>query len=189
MVELSTLTGAIIVALGHERAGLFSKQHALSNKLRAAGSAIGEKLWRLPLGPNYDKMIDSDIADMRNVTNSRDASSITAAQFLQRFVQEGVAWAHLDIAGMAWIEQGQQYEAEGRHGLRRAPARCVDCRELRALTARWRPRLNFSSPDQASLEDALPRLLAKTAAGGRAGGVMLGSLERVRCVEHAFCDP
>ncbi len=102
MVELSTLTGAIIVALGHERAGLFSNNNALSNKLRAAGSAIGEKLWRMPLGPKYDKLIDSDIADMRNVTNSRDASSITAAQFLQRFVQEGVAWAHLDIAGMAW---------------------------------------------------------------------------------------
>ncbi|CAN5885832.1 leucyl aminopeptidase [soil metagenome] len=102
MVELSTLTGAIIVALGHERAGLFSNNTALSNKLRAAGAAIGEKLWRLPLGPKYDKMIDSEIADMRNVTNSRDGSSITAAQFLQRFVQDGVAWAHLDIAGVAW---------------------------------------------------------------------------------------
>src|SRR5215510_2853085 len=102
MVELSTLTGAIIVALGHERAGLFSNNTQLSNRLRAAGAAIGEKLWRMPLGPKYDKMIDSDIADMRNVTNSRDAGSITAAQFLQRFVQEGVAWAHLDIAGMAW---------------------------------------------------------------------------------------
>jgi len=100
MVELSTLTGAIIVALGHERAGLFSNNTALSNKLRAAGAGIGEKLWRLPLGPKYDKMIDSEIADMRNVTNSRDASSITAAQFLQRFVNN-VPWAHLDVAGTA----------------------------------------------------------------------------------------
>jgi len=113
MVELSTLTGAIIVALGHERAGLFSNNTQLSNKLRAAGAGIGEKLWRLPLGPKYDKMIDSDIADMRNVTNSRDASSITAAQFLQRFVQDGVAWAHLDIAGMAWSNKGDSTTPKG----------------------------------------------------------------------------
>ena len=102
MVELSTLTGAIIVALGHERAGLFSNNTPLSNKLRAAGALVGEKLWRMPLGPNYDKLIDSEIADMRNVSNGRDGGSITAAQYLQRFVQPGVAWAHLDIAGMAW---------------------------------------------------------------------------------------
>jgi leucyl aminopeptidase len=102
MIELSTLTGAIIVSLGHERAGLFSNNTPLSNKLRAAGSLVGEKLWRMPLGPNYDKMINSEIADMRNVSNGRDGGSITAAQFLQRFVQPGVAWAHLDIAGMAW---------------------------------------------------------------------------------------
>jgi leucyl aminopeptidase len=102
MVELSTLTGAIIIALGHERAGLFSNNTQLSNRLRAAGSEIGEKLWRMPLGPKYDKLIDSDIADMKNVGGGRDAGSVSAAQFLQRFVQEGVAWAHLDIAGMAW---------------------------------------------------------------------------------------
>jgi leucyl aminopeptidase len=102
MVELSTLTGAIVVSLGHERAGLFSNNTQLSNRLRAAGAETGEKLWRMPLGPKYDKLIDSDIADMRNVSNGRDGGSITAAQFLQRFVQEGVAWAHLDIAGTAW---------------------------------------------------------------------------------------
>jgi leucyl aminopeptidase len=102
MVELSTLTGAIIVALGHERAGLFSNDTPLSTKLRKAGSEIGEKLWRMPLGPKYDKLIDSDIADMKNVGGGRDGGSITAAQFLQRFVKDGVAWAHLDIAGMAW---------------------------------------------------------------------------------------
>lgn len=107
MVELSTLTGAIIVSLGHERAGLFSNNTALSNKLRAAGSAIGEKLWRMPLGPKYDKLIDSDIADMKNVSNGRDGGSITAAQFLQRFVQDGVAWAHLDIAGVAWSKKDE----------------------------------------------------------------------------------
>ena len=102
MVELSTLTGAMVVALGHERAGVFSNNTQLSNRLRAAGSQIGEKLWRMPLGPKYDKLIDSDVADMKNVSSGRDGGSITAAQFLQRFVQEGVAWAHLDIAGVAW---------------------------------------------------------------------------------------
>jgi len=113
MVELSTLTGAIIVSLGHERAGLFSNNTALSNKLRGAGALVGEKLWRMPLGSNYDKLIDSDIADMKNVSNGRDGGSITAAQFLQRFVQEGVAWAHLDIAGMAWSNKGNNTTPKG----------------------------------------------------------------------------
>ena len=113
MVELSTLTGAIIVALGHERAGLFSNNTPLSTKLRMAGSAIGEKLWRMPLGPKYDKLIDSEIADMRNVSNGRDGGSITAAQFLQRFVQDGVAWAHLDIAGVAWSSKGDSTTPKG----------------------------------------------------------------------------
>jgi leucyl aminopeptidase len=113
MVELSTLTGAIIVALGHERAGLFSNNTPLSGKLRAAGSSIGEKLWRMPLGPKYDKLIDSDIADMKNVGGGRDAGSTTAAQFLQRFVQEGVAWAHLDIAGVTWSGRGDATTPKG----------------------------------------------------------------------------
>jgi leucyl aminopeptidase len=113
MVELSTLTGAIVVSLGHERAGLFSNNTQLSNKLRAAGAGIGEKLWRMPLGPNYDKLIDSDIADMKNVSTGRDGGSITAAQFLQRFVQDGVAWAHLDIAGMAWSNKGNSTTPKG----------------------------------------------------------------------------
>jgi leucyl aminopeptidase len=113
MVELSTLTGAIIVALGHERAGLFSNNTPLSTRLRKAGSEIGEKLWRMPLGPKYDKLIDSEIADMRNVGGGRDGGSITAAQFLQRFVQDGVAWAHLDIAGMAWSGKGNETTPKG----------------------------------------------------------------------------
>ena len=113
MVELSTLTGAMVVALGHERAGLFSNDTQLSNRLRAAGAGLGEKLWRLPLGPKYDKLMDSEIADMRNVSNSRDAGSITAAQFLQRFVQPGVAWAHLDIAGVAWSNKGNETTPKG----------------------------------------------------------------------------
>ncbi|MBO0734633.1 MAG: leucyl aminopeptidase [Methylocapsa sp.] len=97
IVDLATLTGAILVALGQEHAGLFSNDDELAGRLVAAGEAAGEKLWRLPLGPAYDKMIDSKIADMKN-TGGRHAGSITAAQFLQRFVN-GTPWAHIDIAG------------------------------------------------------------------------------------------
>ena len=99
MVNLATLTGAIIVALGNEHAGLFSNDDELADRLLAAGRDTGEKLWRLPLGPEYDKMIDSKNADMKN-TGGRYAGSITAAQFLQRFVKD-TPWAHLDIAGTA----------------------------------------------------------------------------------------
>jgi leucyl aminopeptidase len=97
MVDLATLTGAIIVALAHEYAGLFSNSDELSQKLHHAGLATGEKVWRLPLGPSYDKLIESKFADIKN-TGGRHGGSITAAQFLQRFVND-VPWAHLDIAG------------------------------------------------------------------------------------------
>ncbi len=97
MVNLATLTGAILVALGKEHAGLFSNNDELSKRLSDAGTATGEKVWRMPLTPEYDKMIDHDVADMKNI-GGRNAGSITAAQFLQRFVNN-VPWAHLDIAG------------------------------------------------------------------------------------------
>ena len=100
MIDLATLTGAMITALGHEHAGLFSNDDGLSEKLRAAGEATGEKVWRLPLTDAYDKLIESPIADMKNI-GGRPAGSITAAQFLQRFVNK-TPWAHLDIAGVAW---------------------------------------------------------------------------------------
>ncbi|MCG8547627.1 MAG: leucyl aminopeptidase [Alphaproteobacteria bacterium] len=100
MIDLATLTGAIIVSLGHEYAGLFSNNDELCERLSAAGEATGEKVWRMPLHRTYDKMLDSDAADMKNI-GGRDAGSITAAQFLQRFTND-VPWAHLDIAGMAW---------------------------------------------------------------------------------------
>ena len=100
MIDLATLTGAIIVSLGHEQAGLFSNDDALAEKLLQAGKETGERLWRMPLGEGYDKQLKSDIADMKNVTG-RPGSAITAAQFVQRFVNEK-PWAHLDIAGMAW---------------------------------------------------------------------------------------
>jgi leucyl aminopeptidase len=99
MVNLATLTGAILVALGKEHAGLFSNNDELSARLSDAGLATGEKVWRLPLTPEYDKLIDHDVADMKNI-GGRLAGSITAAQFLQRFVNN-VPWAHLDIAGTA----------------------------------------------------------------------------------------
>jgi leucyl aminopeptidase len=102
MVDLATLTGAIIISLGNEHAGLFSNSDELSAKLLAAGKAEGEPVWRLPLGPGYDKQIDSEVADMKNIGAAGNAGSITAAQFLQRFVDDGRAWAHLDIAGTAW---------------------------------------------------------------------------------------
>ncbi len=98
MVDLATLTGAILVALGQEYAGLFSNDDELSDKLVAAGKATGEKVWRMPLGPAYDKIIDSKFADVKN-SGGRHAGSITAAHFIQRFVND-TPWAHLDIAGM-----------------------------------------------------------------------------------------
>ena len=97
IVDLATLTGAILVALGQEYAGVFTNDDDLGARLIAAGEASGEKLWRLPLGPAYDKLIDSKVADMKN-TGGRHAGSITAAQFLQRFVKD-TPWAHIDIAG------------------------------------------------------------------------------------------
>ena len=101
IVDLATLTGAMLIALGHEQAGVFSNDDDLAARLISAGEASGDKLWRLPLGPAYDKLIDSPIADMKNV-GGRAAGSITAAQFLQRFIKDGVKWAHLDVAGMVW---------------------------------------------------------------------------------------
>ena len=97
MIDLATLTGAIIIALGQEYAGLFSNNDELAQRLSEAGTKTGEKVWRMPIGPSYDKLIESKFADIKN-TGGRNAGSITAAQFLQRFVND-VPWAHLDIAG------------------------------------------------------------------------------------------
>ena len=99
IVDLATLTGAIMVALGQEHAGLFSNNNELAERLTAAGQATGEAVWRMPLGAAYDKQIDSKFADMKN-TGGRNGGSITAAQFLKRFVGD-TPWAHLDIAGTA----------------------------------------------------------------------------------------
>ncbi|HLN25159.1 MAG TPA: leucyl aminopeptidase, partial [Patescibacteria group bacterium] len=103
MVDLATLTGAIIISLGDAYAGLFSNDDDLANQLLAAGKGVGEQVWRMPLGEPYDKQIKSDIADMKN-TGGREGGSITAAMFLKRFVND-VKWAHLDIAGVTWAKK------------------------------------------------------------------------------------
>ena len=115
IVDLATLTGAMLISLGHEQAGCFSNNDGLADRLIAAGEQSGDPLWRLPLGKAYDKLLDSPIADMKNV-GPRPAGSITAAQFLQRFIKEGVKWAHLDIAGMAWSDKDGPVWAKGATG-------------------------------------------------------------------------
>ena len=115
IVDLATLTGAMIVALGNEYGGLFSNDDGLAGQLTAAGLATEDKLWRFPLSLTYDKMIDSPIADMKNI-GGKGAGSITAAQFIQRFVDEGVRWAHLDIAGMVWSDKPGTHHDKGATG-------------------------------------------------------------------------
>jgi leucyl aminopeptidase len=100
MIDLATLTGAIIIALGHEFAGAFVTDDELAERLVASGKATGDKVWRMPLAESYDRGMDSDIADMKN-SGSRDGGSCKAAMFMKRFTND-VPWAHLDIAGMAW---------------------------------------------------------------------------------------
>jgi len=110
MVDLATLTGAMVISLGHEYGGMFSNDDGLAANLAAAGMATGDRLWRMPLGEAYDKLMDSPVADMKN-SGPREGGSISAACFLQRFVEQGVKWAHLDIAGMVWADKpGHLYD-------------------------------------------------------------------------------
>lgn len=115
IVDLATLTGAIVVALADINAGLFSNDDTLSKQLENAGKKTGETIWRLPIGEEYDSMINSDIADMKNVGSGRGAGSITAAQFLHRFIGK-TKWAHLDIAGVAWKGKGDATAVKGATG-------------------------------------------------------------------------
>jgi leucyl aminopeptidase len=112
MVDLATLTGAVIMALGSEFAGLFANDDALAEQLIAAGAETGEKLWRLPMADAYDKAIDSDAADMKNIAGDRGAGSAIGAVFLRRFVKD-VRWAHLDIAGVAWSKKDKPTVPKG----------------------------------------------------------------------------
>jgi leucyl aminopeptidase len=109
VIDLATLTGAIVAALGFEHAGVFSNNDQLVERIRSAGRYTGERVWQLPLDPFYDKMIRSKIADMKNIGGA-NSGSITAAQFLLRFIEKDMAWAHLDIAGVAW-QDGEQKPA------------------------------------------------------------------------------
>ncbi len=115
IVDLATLTGAIIVALSEHYAGLFSNNDELAESLSAAGRNVGERLWRFPMGDEYDRELKSLIADMKNIGGPR-AGSITAAQFLKRFIQNDTPWAHLDIAGVVWNEKGTALAAPGATG-------------------------------------------------------------------------
>jgi len=116
IVDLATLTGAIIVSLGSEYAGLFSNNDKISDQLSKAGEKVGEKVWRMPLNQNYDKLIDSKKADMQNINYVGGAGSTTAAQFLQRFILNKTPWAHLDIAGMAFSKYGGALNSGGATG-------------------------------------------------------------------------
>ncbi len=116
IVDLATLTGAIIMALGEEYAGLFSNNNDLSSKIEKAGEKVAEKVWRLPLHKNYDKLMNSPVADIQNINYAGGAGSITAAQFLQRFILNKTPWAHLDIAGMAFSKKAANLNPGGATG-------------------------------------------------------------------------
>src|SRR5665213_1182140 len=113
VIDLATLTGAIMIALGQDHAGLFSNNDQLSKRIVEAGAEVGEPVWRLPMGDGYDKMLKSKIADMKNISGGTFAGSIVAAQFLKRFVEKDTPWAHLDIAGVAWQDGEQKAHAPG----------------------------------------------------------------------------
>lgn len=115
IIDLATLTGAILVSLGHEWAGLFSNSEELAGSLLRAADESNDKLWRMPLAEPFDRLIDSPIADMKNV-GPREGGSITAAQFIQRFIESGVRWAHIDMAGKAWSDKASPTYEKGATG-------------------------------------------------------------------------
>ena len=116
IIDLATLTGAIIISLGEEYAGLFSNDEKLSKQLIDSGENVEEKVWRMPLNKNFDKLIDSKNADMQNINYVGGAGSTTAAQFLQRFILNKTPWAHLDIAGMAFSKYAGALNSSGATG-------------------------------------------------------------------------
>ena len=115
IIDLATLTGAILVSLGHEWAGLFSNNEELAGQLLKAGDESGDKLWRMPMAEPFDRLIDSPIADVKNV-GPREGGSITAAHFIQRFIDDGVRWAHIDMAGKAWSDKAASTYDKGATG-------------------------------------------------------------------------
>ena len=141
MIDLATLTGAIIIGLGHENAGVFSNDDAFADQFLKAAQATGEGAWRMPMGPAYDKQLKSRVADMKNV-GGRPAGSITAAQFLGRFVKEGTPWIHLDIAGVASVSGGTDLAPAGATGW---GVRALD----RLVRDRWETRPEADGADGA----------------------------------------
>ena len=115
IIDLATLTGAILISLGHEWAGLFSNNDELASSLLKAANESGDQMWRMPLAESFDRLIDSPIADMKNV-GPREGGSITAAQFIQRFIENGVRWAHIDMAGKAWSDKASSTYEKGATG-------------------------------------------------------------------------
>ncbi|MBA3578197.1 MAG: leucyl aminopeptidase, partial [Sphingomonas sp.] len=115
IIDLATLTGAILISLGHEYGGLFTPDDELAGQLLEASKESGDKLWRMPLAESFDRLIDSPIADVKNV-GPREGGSITAAQFIKRFVDDKVKWAHLDIAGMVWADKADTTYDKGATG-------------------------------------------------------------------------
>ena len=115
MIDLATLTGAIIVALGERYAGLFSNDELLVNKIIDASKTTKELVWQMPMDDEFDKLLNCPVADMKNITGTRGAGSITAAQFLKRFVGK-TSWAHLDIAGVTWSKKGTKFSRPGGTG-------------------------------------------------------------------------
>lgn len=116
MIDLATLTGAMVIALGHEFAGVFANDDDLAKNLMTTGEHMDERVWQLPLCPAWDKVLDSPAADMKNISGGRDAGSATAASYLKRFVQDKVKWAHLDIAGVAWSSKDRPCAPKGAAG-------------------------------------------------------------------------
>ncbi len=115
VIDLATLTGSIIMALGHEFAGLFANDEELGRQVAKAGEESGDKLWRMPLADSFDRQIESPIADVKNV-GPREGGAITAAHFIQRFVENGIRWAHVDMAGKAWADKASPTHDKGATG-------------------------------------------------------------------------
>jgi len=116
VIDFATLTGAIMVALGQHYAGLYSNDDELAKSLYESGIRTNEKVWRMPLHEDFDKELNSPFVDLKNITNSRYGGSVTAAQFLQRFIPQKTKWAHLDIAGVTWKSNGDKMNNKGATG-------------------------------------------------------------------------
>ncbi len=181
MINLATLTGAIIVALGQEYAGMFSNDDKLAERLTKAGEATGERVWRMPLGPEYDKMIDSKFADMKN-TGGRWGGAITAAQLLQRFVDK-TPWAHLDIAGTGAGLAADRHQQELGLRLGRAAARTAGRGLLRAVRCGRMTEILFYHLKGQTPEQVLPALLQKSLERGWRVVVQASSDERVEALD------